>query len=93
MAAYAGSTHEALGREQSLVDQFLTQGDTGRIVHGKNVNRCSSDGCFADEYRSMPAEVFRPPMPSWIKQASQTLCSGIDAGEVWPFMEVQRRQA
>lgn len=36
----------------------------------------------------MPAEVFRPAMPSGIKQAGESLCLGVDAGEVWPLVEV-----
>lgn len=71
-----------------MIHQLLAQIDAEGIIDGENLDRGSPHGGSADEYRPLPTEMSRPAMPSWIEQARELSCLGVDAGEIWPLMEI-----
>ena len=89
--AWAGRSKGAAGpvtEYDVAVDQFLAECDAGWIVHRKELDRRSSHGCFSKKHRSIPPEMFRPKLFSWIEKTRKFFRHWIDSSEIGPFMKV-----
>jgi len=70
------------------VDEGLSGPDSCRFVKRQNGNRCSAYGANAFQPRAVPAEVLRPNVGSWVKEAGELAGFRVEARNVGPFIQI-----
>jgi hypothetical protein len=75
-------------RKHSFFDQSNSQPHQVRKVYREDFDSDFADRGLADKLGTVPFEVIRPTLPSWVEQRDVLLACPIEAGDVGPFVRV-----
>ena len=57
-------------------------------VHLQDTNRRASDSCPTNDRDAIPGKVRLPLLLSWMKQLGEFVRLGINACQIWTFMQI-----
>jgi hypothetical protein len=75
-------------RKKPRLDQYPAHLDALWSVHVQDIDRRSSDGASACQHRADPGEMLFPNILAGVEQSRQQPCVGVEAADVWYFVEV-----
>ncbi len=72
----------------STQKEVLSKLQTACLIHGENLNGCSSDGSETLYSQFMNSEMVRPTVSPRVVQMGEFSSKRVNAAQIWPFAQI-----